>query len=104
MEIIHLTEENFDKITSQTPAIIIDFWASWCVPCQQFSPVFEKMAEKYPEIQFAKVDVDANKELSIKSGISSIPTVWAFKNGETIYKEPGSITPDKFEKIVEKIE
>ncbi|MDR3151870.1 MAG: thioredoxin [Bifidobacteriaceae bacterium] len=104
MEIIHLTEENFAEITEKSQSIIIDFWASWCVPCQQFSPIFEKMAEQYPQIQFAKIDVDDNKDLSIKSNISSIPTIWAFKNGETIYKEPGAITPEKFEKIIKKLQ
>ncbi|MDR3127802.1 MAG: thioredoxin [Bifidobacteriaceae bacterium] len=104
MEIVKLTENNFDELVKKTPAIIVDFWAAWCGPCQQFAPIFEKAAAKYSDIQFAKVDVDTNKELSIKNGISSIPTIWAFKNGETIYKKPGSLKPNDLDDIIKQLQ
>ncbi|MDR2799391.1 MAG: thioredoxin [Bifidobacteriaceae bacterium] len=100
MEIIHLTNENFEQIKNNAPILIVDFWASWCVPCKQFAPIFEKIAANNPDIQFAKVDVDSNKETAMDYGILSIPTILAFKNGENAFSKIGAMKPDEFEKLI----
>ncbi|MDR2748819.1 MAG: thioredoxin [Bifidobacteriaceae bacterium] len=103
MEIIHITNENFEEIKSKTPALIVDFWASWCVPCKQFAPIFEKAALSHSDIQFAKVDVDQNKETAMAYKISSIPTILAFKNGEQIFSKIGAMKPDEFEELAKQL-
>jgi putative thioredoxin len=68
--------------SADTP-VIVDFWADWCEPCKQLTPVLEEAAEQR-DVVLAKVDVDANKTLAREYGIAGIPAVKAFKNGREV--------------------
>ena len=62
---------------------MVDFWASWCGPCQMFGPIFESVSENEPDVHFVKFEIDeTNRRTPAKFGIRSIPSVLAFKNGE----------------------
>lgn len=90
-EILDLTDFNFDKaIIGDTP-VIVDFWATWCGPCQFMSPIFEKTAKKYKTIRFARVNVDNAPGISQKYGVYSIPTFIVFNNGEPVDKAMGAV-------------
>ena len=69
-----LTAAEFDEVTSGDGIVLIDFWAEWCGPCHRFAPVYERVSEKHPDIMFAKVDTEAEQELSMRFRITSIPT------------------------------
>jgi len=99
----YLNKENFEEIIKNNEKVVVDFWASWCMPCKMVAPIFEKIAEKYKnEIIFAKLNVDENPDIASEFGIMSIPTFLVFKNGEVAGKIVGAM-PEKIleEKILE---
>jgi len=86
-----LTDTNFETevIKSSTP-VLVDFWADWCGPCKMLTPTIEKLANDYAgKVKVGKVDTDSNREVSMKYGISAIPTVILFKNGQVAQKFVG---------------
>ena len=100
MAVTILTKDNFKKkvLDSKSP-ILVDFWATWCGPCQMMLPILEDFAKSNPDIKVGKVNVDEQPELAGEYGIMSIPTLIAFKNGE-IYRTRLGVTPkDELKKM-----
>lgn len=100
MAVTILTKDNFKKevLDSKSP-ILVDFWATWCGPCQMMLPIIEDFAKLNPDIRVGKVNVDEQPELAGQYGIMSIPTLIAFKNGE-IYRTRLGVTPkDELKKM-----
>ena len=91
MSILHITHENFDELVLQAPGkILLDFWATWCGPCQMIAPVLEEIAEENASVTVAKVNVDEEMELAAQFGVVSIPTLLVIKNGEVTNKSVGA--------------
>ena len=85
MSVIHLSEENFEKVIESKTPVVIDFWAPWCGPCQMMGPVFEELSSEFKgKLQFAKVNVDDESIIASKFGIQGIPSLVVLKNGEEI--------------------
>lgn len=76
-----VNKEEFEAIIN-SGSVIVDFYADWCGPCKMLSPVLEELSSAYPEIQFIKVNVDNEPDLSSKYGVMSIPALFAVKDGE----------------------
>jgi len=74
----------FNELIKSDKVTIVDFWASWCGPCVRIAPWFKEMAEKHPNVNFAKVDVDENAETSEKNDIACMPTFKCFYKNECI--------------------
>ena len=81
MSVMHLTAENFNENIG-SGRVLVDFWASWCGPCQMLGPLIEELAEEYKgRATIAKVDIDNEKKLAQRYGVMSIPTVILFEDG-----------------------
>jgi len=89
--IIDLNDSNFDKIISSDNPTLVDFWAEWCGPCKSMHPIFERMSNKFPNVTFARVNVDSNQNISMKYAVQSIPTFIMFKSGQIIDKMMGAV-------------
>ncbi|OII69791.1 co-chaperone YbbN [Streptomyces sp. CC77] len=103
MPTLDLTKETFDDVVTGSEIALIDFWAAWCGPCRVFGPVFEKAAERHPDIVFGKVDTEAQPELAAAFGISSIPTLMAVRDRTVLYAQPGALPPQALEELIGKV-
>ncbi|MEV6122589.1 thioredoxin [Streptomyces sp. NPDC052077] len=88
---VELTKENFDQTVTDNEFVLIDFWAAWCGPCRQFSPVYEKAAKENPDLVFGKVDTEAQPELAAAFGIQSIPTLMIVRDQVAVFAQPGAL-------------
>ena len=86
-----ITSSDFDELLKTDAIVFVDFWATWCAPCMQFSPVYEKVAKAYPGIVFASVDIEKEPSFAEIFSIRSIPHLMVFKEGIAIYSESGSM-------------
>lgn len=98
-----LTDTNFEQEVLQKKGIaLVDFWAEWCGPCRQITPIVEDLAKDYDgKALVAKVDVDENAELTQRYGVRNIPTILILKDGEVVDKHVGFATK---EALAQKIE
>lgn len=101
---IELTKSNFDgEVTKSNVPVLVDFWATWCGPCQMVAPVIEEIAEEYDgKVKVGKVNVDSEGELAAIHGIVSIPTVMLFENGKPVEKLVGAHSADEYADVIEK--
>lgn len=98
---INLTEENFEEVLKEEKMVLVDFWATWCGPCRMLAPILAEFAEEHKDkIKVGKVNVDEQRNLATKYGITSIPTLILFKNGEVSNVSVGFHSRDELEKIV----
>lgn len=88
------TDGNFQETALADGAVsVVDFWAEWCGPCRQVTPIIEELSKEYDgKALIGKVNVDDNPETSMKYGIRSIPTILFLKNGEIVDKHVGTAT------------
>ena len=86
-----ITDANFAEVTTTDKPVMIDFWAEWCGPCKSMHPIFTRMAKKYKQIRFARVNVDDAQDIAMKYGVQSIPTFIMFKNAEVVNTMVGAV-------------
>src|SRR6185312_14517526 len=101
MSTVALTEENFEQTVTGEGITLVDWWAEWCGPCRMFAPVFEKASETHSDIVFAKVDTEAEPQLSAAARIMSIPTLMAFRDGVLVFSQPGALPEKSLEQVIQ---
>lgn len=104
MAYIDVSDSTFQKEVLESDKVtLVDFWASWCMPCQMLSPILEEVGKELGDsIKICKVNVDINPELSGKYNIMSIPAVYLFNNGESVEEIIGLHSKDEYVKLVKK--
>ena len=100
MATLELTKSNFEDTVSGDGIVLVDFWAGWCGPCRMFAPVYEAASEKHPDIVFGKIDTEAEQQLSAAAGITSIPTLMAFRDGILVFSQPGALPAAGLEQVI----
>ena len=103
MSILNITKDNFQQeVLGSKKPVLLDFWATWCGPCQMIAPIVHEVAEENEHITVGKVNVDEEMELAIKYGISSIPTLLVFENGQVTQTAVGLRSKEQIEKMINK--
>ena len=103
MSTVNITGPEFKDTVHGDGITFVGFWATWCGPCKNFGPIYEKASEANPDITFAKVDTDAEKDLAGALGISSIPTLMVFRDNVMLYREAGALPAKALDSLIDQV-
>ncbi|KUG51630.1 thioredoxin [Serinicoccus chungangensis] len=103
MSTVDLTADTFEQTVTGNDIVLVDWWAEWCGPCKMFAPNYEKASEKYDDVVFGKVDTEDQQALAQGAGISSIPTIMAFKEGVLVFRQAGALPARDLESVVDQV-
>jgi thioredoxin 1 len=100
-----VTDATFASVvlTSSRP-VVVDFWADWCAPCKQLSPILDELAKTYDgQIDFVKLDTNANPAVPSKYGVLRLPTVLVFQDGEIVKQFMGAVPKLQLRKALDEV-
>ncbi|WP_130014237.1 thioredoxin [Serinicoccus sediminis] len=103
MSTVDLTADTFEQTVTDNDIVLVDWWAEWCGPCKMFAPNYEEASEKYDDVVFGKVDTEDQQALAQGAGISSIPTIMAFKEGVLVFRQAGALPARDLESVVDQV-
>ena len=100
---IKMNYDEFEKKLRENNLVMVDFFATWCGPCQMFSPVVEQVAKKYEnKLTVIKIDIDENSDIAEKYSIQSVPTSILFKNSEIVERVSGMLSLGQCSDLIDK--
>jgi thioredoxin 1 len=101
--LLELSEKNFDEAVNANKPVLVDFWATWCGPCQFMLPIFDKLAKKYGEkVSFGRLNVDDNQGVAMRFDVYAIPTFIIFMNGKAVDRAVGAVGEKGLEGLLQK--
>jgi len=102
-QITEFTDSNFEQeVLKSSQPVLVDFWAEWCMPCRMLAPTIDKLAKDYAgKVKVGKVDTDSNRDVSLRYGISAIPTVILFRDGKVAQKFVGLRQEKEFKEVLD---
>ena len=100
--VLELTVDNFSATVQGSPVVVADFWAPWCGPCRQLTPVIERIADQFAgQVAVGKINVDENPDLAVKYDVQTIPRILIFKGSETaVYEHVGTISDAELTRLI----
>ena len=104
MAVTELTQTNIEDTINNNDIVLIDFWASWCGPCQAFKPVFEAASKKHEGVLFASCNTEEQTELATMFQIQSIPTLVVFREGIGVFAQPGMLPAESLDELIGKVQ
>lgn len=99
-----VTVHSLPEILEQNEVVLLDFWAAWCLPCTQFSPVFAEVSEQFPDAFFGTVNTDEQQELAAIFGILSLPTLIVFRDKQIVFRQAGVPNAEQLADIVAQVQ
>ncbi|MDX1594159.1 MAG: thioredoxin [Gammaproteobacteria bacterium] len=102
MAVVELTDTSFEETVSGNDLVLIDFWAPWCGPCRSFAPIYEKVAERHPDVVFAKVNTEEQQALAAHFQIRSIPTIMVVRQKVILMSQAGVLPESALEEVIAK--
>ena len=104
MTVTDVTEKTFvDEVLMADGLVIVDYWADWCSPCKQMSPIIDELAAEYTDVKFVKVDTNANPNLAAEQGVLSLPTLQFFQGGRVEKSLSGGKTKGALKKAIDEL-
>ncbi len=100
---VEVTDKTFEDFIANNEVAVLDCWAAWCGPCRMLTPIIEQLAKERSDVVFGKLNVDHNRQIPMKYGIMSIPTLLFFKNGQLVDKTLGALPRARIEERLDNI-
>ena len=101
MAVINITKDNFQQeVVAASQTVLVDFWATWCGPCQMMGPILEELATKHPEIKVGKINVDEQPELATQVQIDALPALMGFQGGKAAAQTVGLQPIENLEQLL----
>ena len=102
--VVEITDANFEtEVTQSEMPVLVDFWATWCMPCLQLSPTIDALASEFAgKVKIGKVNIDQNRQLPVKFRVNSIPTLMVFKGGQMVDSVMGAQSKDRLAALLNK--
>jgi thioredoxin len=100
MDAVRLSASDFAETVDADGIVLVDFRASWYGPSRRFAPVFEAAARRHPDLVFAIVDTEAERELAAAVGVRAVPTLMVYRDGVLVFAEHGALPADSMELLI----
>ena len=98
-----VNKENFvEEVLNSEKPILVDFYATWCGPCQMLGPILEEIVSEIEKFDIAKINIDENQELAIENEIEVVPTILIYKNGQVVERVEGLLSKSQILNKMEK--
>ena len=99
MAVNSISDDNYAEEISDG-MVLVDFWAEWCGPCRMIAPIVEELSNEMPDVKFAKLNIDDNQQTAQSLGITSIPTLILYKNGQPVGQMVGGLPKPQLKNFI----